>query len=307
MKNRKGQKYFLVDKATFIYMALLSLLILIFHANVRNWASLLVFNLGVCAAIVFLVYAAGNGNGRGLTFIRHWYPFLLFFFLYEETRYLIHLVFPYPFDLVINRFELAVFGAYPTVWLEKFFSFGLNEYFMFSYSTYYFLIAVLGLALYSKKRIKEFDNLIFTCAVAYYISYLCFVLLPVEGPRFALVAAHQAELKGGFFTWLTRNVVDKGGIRGAAMPSSHVAIAWVVLIYAKRHHRILYGVFLPLVISLCISTVYGRFHYVSDVAAGILVGMASVILCDRLIGKSIVLARTATKQREFSLDLATHD
>jgi membrane-associated phospholipid phosphatase len=303
----KGQKYFLVDKATFIYMALLSLLILIFHANIRSWASLLVFNLGVCAAIVFLIYAAGNGNGRGLKFLRHWYPFLFFFFLYEETRYLIHLVFPHSFDFVINRFELAVFGVYPTVWLQKFFSFGLNEYFMFSYLTYYFLVAVLGLVLYSKKRIKEFDNLIFTCAVVYYISYLCFVLFPVEGPRFALQAAHQVQLNGGFLTWLTGNVVDKGGIQGAAMPSSHVAIAWVVLIYAKRHHRILYGVFLPLVISLCISTVYGRFHYVSDVAAGILVGMTSIVICDKLIGKSVASVPTTTREREFSLDLATPD
>lgn len=307
MANREEQKYLPADKATFIYMAVLSLAILIFHANIHNWFALLVINFGVCAAIVFLIKGLSNGVNRGVSFLRHWYPFLLFFLLYEETRYLIHLVFPNSFDFVINRFELAVFGVYPTVWLEKFFSFGLNEYFMFSYSTYYFLIAVLGLALYSKKRLKEFDNLIFTCAVVYYISFLCFVLFPVEGPRFALVAAHQAEINGGFFTWLTHNLVDKGGIQGAAMPSSHVAIALVVLIYAKRYHRILYYVFFPMVISLFISTVYGRFHYVSDVAAGILVGMASVILSDRLIGKSIASVQTTTRDREFSLDLATHD
>jgi membrane-associated phospholipid phosphatase len=307
MANREKQKYSLVEKATFIYITLLSLIILIFHANIHNWVSLLVFNFGVCVAIVFLVKWLGNGSGRWFSFFRHWYPFLFFFLFYEETRYLIHLVFPYSFDFVINRFELAVFGVYPTVWLQKFISFGLNEYFMFSYSTYYFFLLVLGLVLYFGKKIKEFDDLIFTCAVTYYVSFLCFVLFPVEGPRFALQVVHQVELSGGFFTWLTRSLVDKGGMQGAAMPSSHVAIALVVLIYAKRHHRILYYVFLPLVISLFISTVYGRFHYVSDVAAGILVGMASIFLCDRLIGKQVALAQTATRQREFSLDLATHD
>jgi membrane-associated phospholipid phosphatase len=307
MQKDSGLKYLPVDKATLAYMLVLSFIILIFRGNLHNWMAPLAFNLGVCAIIVILVNGLNGHTNRWAMFFRHWYPLLFFILLYEETRYLIHLVLPHSLDPLVNSFELTVFGAYPTVWLEKFISSGLNEYLMFSYSSYYLLLAVLGAVLYFGRKKKEFDDLLFTSAVAYYISYLCFVLLPVEGPRFALAEAYQIEMNGGFFTRLAHGLVEKAGIQGAAMPSSHVAVALVVLVYARRHHRTLYYVLFPLVASLLISTVYGRFHYVSDVAAGLVVGVASILICDMLLGTRAVPATDKRVEKEFSLDLAASD
>ncbi len=307
MEKNAGQKYLPVDKATLAYMIVLSLIILIFRGNLHNWIAPLAFNLAVCAVIVLLVNGLNGHTNRWALFFRHWYPLLFFILLYEETRYLIHLVFPHYLDPLVNQLELAVFGAYPTVWLEKFISFGLNEYLMFSYSFYYLLLALLGAGLYFGNKKREFDDLLFTSAVAYYISYLCFVLLPVEGPRFALADAYQVELNGGFFTWLAHGLIDKAGIQGAAMPSSHVAVALVVLVYARRHHRTLFYVLFPLVVSLLVSTVYGRFHYVSDVAAGLAVGMTSILIGDRLLKIRVVPATHKRMEMEFSLDLAASD
>jgi membrane-associated phospholipid phosphatase len=307
MTYQKANKYLLVDKATLIYMASLSLLILIFHANLDNWFLYLGLNLGICFLVVLIVHALNNRTAGWTFFLRHWYPLVFFILLYEETRYLIHLVFPQSFDPLINQLELAVFGIYPTVWMQKFIFFGLNEYLMFSYCFYYFLLAVLGLGLYLGGKIREFDDLLFTSAVAYYISYLGFVLFPVEGPRFALTLHYQLALNGGFFASLAHNLIDKAGIQGAAMPSSHVAVALVVLVYARRHHRILYFVLSPLIVSLFVSTVYGRFHYVSDVIAGMLVGMVSILLADQLIKKKNNRTKHGTVKKEFSLDLARSD
>jgi membrane-associated phospholipid phosphatase len=303
----QNSKYLLVDKATFVYMAALSLLILVFHANLSNWTIYLGFNLCICLAVVLIAHAL-NGRPGGLTFFfRHWYPLLFFILLYEETRYLIHLVFPHSFDPFINHFELALFGIYPTVWTQKFICFGLNEYMMFSYCFYYFLLAVLGLGLFFGRKVKQFDDLLFTSAVAYYVSYLGFVLLPVDGPRFALTLQHQVQINGGFFTSLAQGLIGVAGIQGAAMPSSHVAVAMVVLVYARRHHRILYFVLSPLIASLVISTIYGRFHYVSDVIAGILVGALSILLCDKVIKRENHRMKGGRAQKEFSLDLAKAD
>jgi membrane-associated phospholipid phosphatase len=307
MTNNKDYKYLLVDKATLIYMAALSLLILIFHANLTNWMTYIIFNLGICVAVVLIANGLNHKAGRWSIFFRHWYPLIFFILLYEETRHLVHLVFPQSFDPLINQLELAVFGVYPSVWMQKFICFGLNEYLMFSYCFYYFLLVVLGVGLFFSHKVKEFDDLLFTSAVAYYISYLGFVLFPVEGPRFALVANHQLEINGGFFTSLAQSLINFAGIQGGAMPSSHVAVAVVVLVYAKRHHRILYYVLSPLIASLLISTVYGRFHYVSDVGAGILVGGVSLLLCDRLIRKKSTMARQEMVGKEISLDLARLD
>lgn len=307
MTNNKGCKYLLVDKATLIYMAALSLLILIFHANLPNWATYIGFNLGICVAVILIANALNHKTSRWIFSIRHWYPLLFFILLYEETRHLVHLIFPQSFDPLINRLELALFGIYPTVWTQKFICLGASEYLMFSYCFYYFLLVVLGVGLFFSKKIKEFDDLLLTSAVAYYISYMGFILFPVEGPRFALWAHHQVEINGGFFTSLAQGLIDVAGIHGGAMPSSHVAVALVVLVYARRHHRLLYYLLSPLVASLLISTVYGRFHYISDVVAGLLVGGGSIFLCDRLIKKKGTMVRQEMVKKEFSLDLTRSD
>ncbi len=307
MTNKNVNKYFLVDKTTLIYMAALSLVILIFHANLSNWLTYIAFNLGICVAVVLIANAMNHKASRWTFFFRHWYPLIFFTILYEETRYLVHLIFPHFFDPFINRLELGLFGIYPTVWMQKFICFGTSEYLMFSYCFYYFLLVVLGVGLFFKSKIKEFDDLLFTSAVTYYISYLGFILFPVEGPRFALVGNYQVEINGGFFTSLAQRLIDVAGIQGGAMPSSHVAVALVVLVYARRHHRILYYVLFPLIVSLFIATVYGRFHYISDVVAGLLVGGGSILLCDRLIKKESIIAKQEMVEKEFSLDLTRLD
>ena len=217
------------------------------------------------------------------------------------------MVFPNLFDNLVNQFELFVFGIHPTVWMQMFISFGLSEYMMFSYIFYFFMITILGLGLFLSHKIRELDNFFFTTAVTFFFSYLGFIFFPVAGPRFALADLHQIELGGGLISHFAQHLIGRAGIQGAAMPSSHVAVALVVLIYAKRHHRLLFYVLSPMVFSLFVATVYGRFHYVSDVIAGLLVGASSIIVCDRIIkGQSDVPEPSAVK-KEFSLDLARSD
>ena len=307
MTSKKDSNYLLVDKATLIYIAALSLVILIFHANLSNWTSYIAFNLGICVAVVLIAHGLNHKASQWTFFFRHWYPLIFFILLYEETRHLVHLIFPQIFDPLINRLEMALFGVYPTVWMQKFICLGLNEYLMFSYCFYYFLLAVLGVGLFFSNKIKEFDDLLFTSAVAFYISYLGFLFFPVEGPRFALASIHQVAINGGFFTSLAQGLIGIAGIQGAAMPSSHVAVALVVVVYARRHHRLLYYLLSPLVASLLIATVYGRFHYVSDVVAGLLVGVGSILLCDRLIKKKSTIPSQEMVEKEISLDLARSD
>lgn len=225
-------------------------------------------------------------------FFRHWYPIILFTFIYEETRGLIHLIFPYWFDNWINALELKLFRIYPTVWLEKFFCPALNEYIMFCYFFYYFLLPVLGMGLYFSKKIKEFDHLTFTLAVAFYISYLGFILMPVEGPRFCLSALHNLKLEGPFFTKIVHWVINMAGMHGGCMPSSHVAVALVVLVFSFRYHKTLFFILSPFILTLFVATVYGRFHYASDVIAGLIVGGISILVCDKI---SVIWQRNITE------------
>jgi len=303
MARKNNSKFLLVDKATLIYMTILSLLILVFCAKEENWLIYIVFNFAVCASIVLVVNATNHNSNPWVKFFRHFYPLLFFILLYEETRHLVHIIFPGWFDPFINHLELQVFGIYPTIWMQKFISSALNEYLMFTYSFYYLLLLILGLGLFFKHKTEELDNLTFTSAVAFYISFLGFILFPVAGPKYALMDLHNLKLEGAFFTPLAQGLIKVAGIHGGAMPSSHVAVALVVLIYARRHYRLLYYILSLPILSLFVSTVYGRFHYVSDVVAGLLVGWGSILLCDKIIKRSGTNSRRQISQKDFSLDL----
>ena len=282
MTKKKAFDFILVDIATLIYLALLSLVVLIFSYNQAHWQLYILFNLLVSAIVLLMAGWLSGKSSNIAKFFRHWYPIILFTFIYEEAGGLIHLIFPGWLDSYINLLELKLFGIHPTVWLENFLCSFLNEYMMFCYFSYYFLLPILGIVLYFNSKIKEFDHLTFTSAVAFYISYLGFVFMPVEGPRFNLCALHKLELEGPLFTRLVEKVIDIGGLHGGCMPSSHVAVALVVLVMAYRYHRTLFFILSPIVLTLFVATVYGRFHYVSDVIAGLLVGGVSIVICDRI-------------------------
>jgi membrane-associated phospholipid phosphatase len=46
----------------------------------------------------------------------------------------------------------------------------------------------------------------------------------------------------------------------------------VALLAARRYKPWLYWICAPLFAAMCVATVYGRYHYVADVIAGIAVG-----------------------------------
>jgi hypothetical protein len=283
MEIRKQFRFYTIDWATIVYLAVLSLLILIFSHNQPNWPYFIFYNLFVLVIILAIVRFLSDEQNFWKRFFRHFYPMFLFTFLYEETGYLVHIIFPNWFDPWINKVELKIFGEYPTVWIQKIVSVPLSEYMMLSYFSYYFLMPVLGGLLYFKNRIKEFDQLLLACAVAFYISYLGFLFMPVEGPRHAIPHLHNVELVGILFAPMAQYVVKLAGLHGGCMPSSHVAVALVVMIFAIRYEKVLAWIFTPLILSLFVATVYGRFHYILDVVAGILVGFLALFICERFL------------------------
>lgn len=283
METKRKISFYTVDWVTIIYLAVLSFLIILFSKNQPYWLYYILFNLLIFVLILLIARYLSDEKNRWKRFFRHWYPMVLFTILYEEIRYLVHIIFPGWFDGWINQVELELFGEYPTIWLERVVSIPLNEYMMFAYFSYYFLMPVLGAALYFKNKIKEFDQFLLISAVAFYISYLGFIFMPVEGPRYALSHLHNVKLVGIIFTPLAQYVIKIAGLHGGCMPSSHVAVALVVMIYAIRYTRTLSWVLTLVVISLFAGTVYGRFHYFLDVVAGILVGLLALFMCEKFL------------------------
>ena len=276
-------RFKIVDILTFSYIGILSLLITLFRSGVEGWYLYIMVHCLYSFLIVFLIWLDKIHQNKLLSLLRYGYPLLSFPLMYEELGQFIHLIFPYWFDFVIHRLELSIFHTHPTIWLQKVTTPWATEYFKCAYFSYYLVVPIAALSLYLKGDMKIFEELITTLAFVFYICYIGFILLPVEGPRYALASLYTIKLKGYSITNFQDLLTEFGALHGGCMPSSHVAAALVSLITTRRYVKVAYYFLLPAVLSLFISTVYTRDHYLSDVIVGLLVGWFGLFLVPKMM------------------------
>jgi membrane-associated phospholipid phosphatase len=205
-------------------------------------------------------------------FWRHWYPHLFFLFCFEELAHLVHLIIPTWQDARLIAADFWLTGVHPAVWLEQFTTPARNEFMQFAYITYFTYLLLLGGILYYRKDWRAYWSVMTYSAVAYAIGYIIAISFPIESPWFSMAGAWHGELRGGPFTAFINLIEHYGRVRGAAFPSEHVAGSTAALWGAWRHRRWLFWIMLPLVAAMCLSTVYGRYHYMVDVFAGLSTG-----------------------------------
>ncbi len=257
---------------TLAYLAWLGAVLIRFHRNILHAAAYLAVHLLVAGGIVFLAWSAARSRNAILRFARHWYPLLLYIFFFEELSGLVHAIYPGWFDRWLIAFDYNFAGVHPSVWLTRFASPALNDYMQFAYMTYFLYLVILPAILYAQKDRAAFWTVMASTAVAHYSVYVIAVLLPVESPYYSLAALQTNTLTGGYCTALIELIERFGRVHGAAFPSAHVAGSIVAILGSWRYRRWLFWVCLPFFASMCVSTVYGRYHYMADVLAGIAVG-----------------------------------
>ena len=293
------------------YLAISSALIVIFSENLAHPVRLLSVQALVGCMIVALCRAeanvwigtpksrleefgicSGTLTQRFWHFWRHWYPHLFFLFCFEELGSLVHLVSRRWQDAKLIAFDHWLTGVHPTIWLEQFATVGRNEFMQFAYLTYFVYLLVLGGILYCREDWHGYWSVMTYSAVAYAIGYVIAIFFPIESPWFALAGSWHGELHGGPFTSVINFIEHYGRVRGAAFPSEHVAGSFAALWGAWRHRRWLFWVMLPLVLCMCVSTVWGRYHYMVDIFGGVVTGTLGFVIGKWLMRKSEEACRT---------------
>jgi membrane-associated phospholipid phosphatase len=153
----------------------------------------------------------------------------------------------------------------------------------FCYMTYFFFLVIVPGALYFARERAAFWTTMTATAMAHYTVYVIALLFPIESPYFALASVNTKPLVGGPFTATIELVEHYGRVHGAAFPSAHVAGSMVAIWAAARYRRAIFWVCLPFFVGMCLATVYGRYHYVADVLAGIVVGSVAWLCAERLM------------------------
>jgi membrane-associated phospholipid phosphatase len=292
--------YTFIDYATQGYMALVGLIILCLHGNsVPHWPFLLAAHLaGIGLVHALIQLHAAFPKNRVFDFLRHFYPVLLYTGLYRETGELNHTLASGFLDPFFMRLEKGIFGLQPSLaFMDALPYLPVSELFYASYFSYYLMIVGVGLALFYRNR-EQFFHYLSIISFVFYVCYLIYIFTPVMGPRIffreivdyrlppdvqpALPPTFPEAIQAGLFYKIMAWIYHRFETPGAAFPSSHVAIAISTVWFSFLYLRPIRWLHLAIVVLLCVSTVYCRYHYAVDVVAGALTAAVLIPLGNRL-------------------------
>ena len=203
-----------------------------------------------------------------------WYPFIFYGLLYYQTGFINRVVVPQFIDGFFMNLDAWIFGEFPAIFLRgKHGNAFLDEFFHFFYLSYYIAIPHTGVLLF-RKDAKLFERFVFQLSSLFYMCFLIFILLPVEGP---LALRNEYFYQNGPFQAMVDLIYAAAEKPGAAFPSSHVAAMFLVAWWGGTHFRRMNIPYWSTCLLMSIATVYCMFHYAVDVIAGLLLGGLTVI------------------------------
>ncbi len=286
-----------VDLLTIAFTLFLTSITLLFTSSITMWPQLIVTYLLIAFAVVVLaVLDRRTPGGEFFRFFHAYIPIVCVLLIFNSLGDLIPGIRQHYYDDILIRIDLEMFGAHPTVWLERFSNPLLTGLLQTAYISYYFMPIVLASVLFLKNRHREFEAAVFALLLCFYLSYIGYMLIPAVGPRFTLNHLQTTGLKADPLTARVQQTLDSlEHNKTDAFPSGHTAVALVSLYYAgKFREKVLFRILIPCVTALIISTVYLRYHYVIDVIAGIALSALTIFVapvtqrvfqgCDRAQG-----------------------
>lgn len=264
-----------IDHVIILYLLITALLVVVFRASLANAPFFVALHLTLAVTIFALRFLPPTLPPIA-RFFRDWYPAIAFPFLYKEVELFAGAFGNWSLTDSLQSLEVSLFAGHPSIYLsERVSSIPLSEYLHFCYLAYVVLFPIIGGYWYFTGKKAWFRELLFLISLTYAVSYLFYILYPVDSP-FYLAPPPGEPLAGHTFYDLVHFVSERGGARGGAFPSSHVSISTVILLVTLgRQPRWAFWL-LPIYLGLVFATVYGRFHYVLDIVAGLM--LAFVIM-----------------------------
>lgn len=227
---------------------------------------------------------------------RDWFPFLVILLMYYSLwGDATHLLVPLDRDQELIALDQRLFGFQASVAIQRFITPGLTSWMDFAYFYHVLNIPIVACFIYIARPRARFREMMSGLMVVCFFGLLGYLLVPAIGPVYTLRAQYTVPLSQPLAAF-NRQVefMDFARIRRDVFPSMHVAISFLVWLYAWRNSRRLFWLLSPLVLSLWVSTIYLRYHYLIDCVAGFLLAPLCYYLANWLF----------KRRREIPLPLA---
>jgi membrane-associated phospholipid phosphatase len=273
-------------------LAFFSLLALVFYSRVEGWWLLILKNIGVGIIYLLFHHFSRKATQKFLKFfLRVAAVTLTYAYLFGAVDKLQLILHGQWMDDYVLDFEQWLFGLQPTLWIQEFYSKPLTEWMMFSYVIYVPMYPVLCGIIYYLRGELAMEDYFFTLGFTNILCDIGFILFPVASPMYHIKQLYTVPLDGWIWTYLGECMRKYLHFAGGSIPSPHTAAATIMWMMAYRYHRKSFWIMTPVILSLYVSTFYGRYHYVSDAVVGIAVAFLALAVVPVLIKGWNTIAR----------------
>ncbi len=263
-----------VDSLVLVYQLLISLVVATVELAPEDRLRLLGYHGLFSLSLVVALWNIRNFTKPLIRLIREFYPLIAMLYFYKEIGFLVHGYFDWTLDEWLLSVDNEIGRIGTSVWnFQQFYPPArlLNEFFSVGYSFYFVLMPLTALVLYFRAPLSRFRTFMFSLSFTYYLHYLIFIFLPAESPRF-YIPGLQESLKGYWVSDWLQTAVKNNAFPGGSFPSSHIAASVICFMVYPYLGKWRFPVFF-LTMAMFAGTIYGRYHYFVDVAAGLGVGL----------------------------------
>lgn len=274
-----GKKLYPIDYLVIGYCLFMSAVLILLGRPLFAYTGQIVFYLAMAILAGSIIRYTDPNDSTLQRAFRVLYPAVMATFFYRMTGGQMFLLFDQFFDWQVVAFEKGLLGVNPTLWIDRRLpNLGLTELLSACYFSYYLLLPGFMIPVFVRGDLGVLREYFAAASITFFVSYSLFWLYPVEGPRWHFSGVYSHSVDGIFFRPIVELVINNAAVHGGAMPSSHTGVALVTLIFCFKYYRRWGWILLPIVAGLAAGTVWGRFHYLSDVIAGAAIGIFAVWL-----------------------------
>ena len=220
--------------------------------------------------------------------VRDWFPFLLILLMYYSLwGDATHLLVPRDRDAELIAWDQRLFGFQASVAMQRFISQPLTAWMDFAYTFHILNVPIVGCFVYLRRPRPRYREMMAGVLVVTFFGLIGYLLVPAVGPMYTLRELYTVPLRAPLGI-VNRQIefMDYARIQRDVFPSLHVGISFVVWLYAYRNSPRLFWILSPFILSLFVSTIYLRYHYLVDVLAGLILAPLGFLLANWLFKRA---------------------
>ncbi len=185
-------------------------------------------------------------------------------------------------DNVLMNIDKSIFGGTNIhATLGQFNLPTLEFWLAFSYLAFFGFYVITPLVLYDKDNQRATRDIVLSITLISYLSFIWYHFWPAAGPWRFFSGDYATTLGTPISQFLTA-IVQKYGNGVDALPSLHAGITAIFMYYLYKYNRRFFWWTLPILASVYPATIYLRFHYVTDIIAGVVVAALVLWLTPKL-------------------------